>query len=66
MGFWLGGLVVGGMGGCERRLESIVKMQKSQGGEVWTEGWSGEEVGLPYWGVGYGGCKPRIEGQGNV
>ena len=33
MGVWLGGLVVGGMGGCERRLESIGKCKKVRVGK---------------------------------
>ena len=38
-----GGPVVGGMGGCERRIEVIVKMQRKwRGVGVWSEegvGW---------------------------
>ena len=59
----------GGQGGCERRIEVIVKIQKKSGGQV------GDEVGVGRGGggwlvamlgvggdVGYGGCDPRIEG----
>ena len=46
----------GGQGGCERRIEVIVKMQKKScgGGLVARLGVGGD--------VGYGGCEPRIEG----
>ena len=70
-------LLVGlkGQGGCERRIEVIVKMQKDRGGGgSWGGGggsrgggWSRGRglVGSNVGGggdVGYGGCEPRIEG----
>ena len=50
---WLGG----GQGGCEPRIEVIVKIQKKSG-----EG--GRSGGVCVWGGGgggQGGCEPRIE-----
>ena len=56
----------GGQGGCIQRIEVIVKMQKNrrelrgsdQGSGI---GRGGSMVGV-VGDVGYGGCKPRIEG----
>ena len=64
----------GGQGGCERRIEIFVRIQKkNRGGGVGRGG----QVGVGWWGgvrvdvnamlgvggdVGYGGCEPRIEG----
>ena len=66
---------MGGQGGCERRIEVFVKMQKKKKiwGGLWGGGVGGEGSG---WGVrvdvntmlgvggdvGYGGSEPRIEG----
>ena len=50
----MGGSVWGGQGGCERRIEVFVKIQKKNffwGGGV---GWGGG-------GGGQGGCERRIE-----
>ena len=45
---------MGGQGGCERRIEVFVKIQKKKlGGGRWRGGW-----GL---GEGQGGCERRIE-----
>ena len=61
----------GGQGGCERRSEVFVKIQKIRSSRGWglVEGWGlleGEGlVGSNVGGrgdVGYGGCEPRIEG----
>ena len=59
-----GGCPVGGQGGCVRRIEVIVKIQKNRGDPVW--GWSGGGGWLVarfgvVGDVGYGGCNPRIE-----
>ena len=43
------GVGLGGQGGCERRIEVFVKIQKKWGGGRWGRGRSGGEVGL--WGV---------------
>ena len=69
---------LGGQGGCERRSEAFVKIQKKKkklggggvsgagsgaGGPI--RGWSGggEVARFAVGGdVGYGGCKPRIKG----
>ena len=40
----------GGQGGCEPRIELIVKMQKKSREGGGQSGWGGQ-----------GGCKPRIE-----
>ena len=48
-----GGVGLGGQGGCERRIEAFVKIQKKNGGG----GGSGGGVGLG----GQGGCERRIE-----
>ena len=47
----MGGVGLGGQGGCEQRIEVFVKIQKKKkwGGQVW----GGGEV--------TGGCKQRIE-----
>ena len=37
----------GGQGGCERRIEVIVKMKKKSGGWSPGAGWDG--VGRPVW-----------------
>ena len=68
-----GGQVWGGQGGCERRIEVFVKIQKKN-----SEGvrWGSGGGGSGWWGVrmdvnamlgvgcdvDYGGCEPRIEG----
>ena len=51
----MGGVGLGGQGGCERRIEVFVKIQKKNlgGGPGQWEG-SG-------WGGGQGGCERRIE-----
>ena len=43
---------VGGQGGCERRIEVFVKIQKKIGGGSGGSGWGGG---------GQGGCERRIE-----
>ena len=61
---------MGGQGGCERRIEVIVRIQKqSRGsGRRWGvgvgRGGGGWLVAMLWVGrdVGYGGCEPRIEG----
>ena len=35
----------GGHGGCERRIEVIVKMQKSRGSGSYLEGWGWSGLG---------------------
>ena len=47
------GIGFGGQGGCERRIDVFVKIQKKMGGR----GGSGGGVGLG----GQGGCERRIE-----
>ena len=50
---------LGGQGGCERRIEVFVKIQKKKNFFFW--GWVGGGVGV---GVGFGGqsgCERRIE-----
>ena len=61
MGEW------GGQGGCERRIEVIVKMPKKEkkvGGSRIGQGGGGCLVAMLGVGcaLGYGGCEPRIEG----
>ena len=54
---WGGGGVrsgLGGQGGCERRIEVFVKIQKKWGG-------GGGQVGGTGWGGGQVGCEQRIE-----
>ena len=67
----MGGVRFGGrgQGGCERRIEVFVKIQKKKnlggGGQVWGGGGVRVDVNamLGVRGdVGYGGCEPRIEG----
>ena len=64
---------VRGQGGCERRSEVFVKIQKKMGGGVGggiggggpIRGWGGggEVARFAVGGdVGYGGCKPRLKG----
>ena len=66
---------LGGQGGCERRSEAFVKIQKKiiknggvgggvgGGGSDQGLGWGGEVARFAVGGdVGYGGCKPRIKG----
>ena len=70
--------LVGGQGGCERRIEVFVKVEKkkknfflgggpggSGGGSGWWGGWARVDVNAML-GVGgdvvYGGCEPRVEG----
>ena len=53
-----GGIGLGGQGGCERRIEVFVKIQKKNWGGV---GWEG--VGLE---GGQGGCDRRIEVFGKI
>ena len=55
-----GGVVLGGQGGCERRIEVFVKIQKKNGG-VGGRGWRGW-----VWGGGQGGCERRIEVFGKI
>ena len=53
----MGGVGLGGQGGCERRIEVFVKIQKK---DFFWGGWGGG-VGV---GVGFGGqsgCERRIE-----
>ena len=50
---------LGGQGGCERRIEVFVKIQKKLGGGV---GGVGSGVGLE----GQGGCERRIEVFGKI
>ena len=69
--------LVGGQGGCERRIEVFVKIQKINfGGGVGAGGWGrGGGVGLGGVGVGgggvglgggQGGCDRRIEVFGKI
>ena len=55
---WGVGLVGGGQGGCERRIEVLVKSKKKWGRGGSARGWvgSGGRVG-----DGQGGCERRIE-----
>ena len=46
----------GGQGGCERRIEVFVKIQKKK--KIWGGGGEGGGVGLG----GQGACEQRIEG----
>ena len=61
----IGGVRLGGQGGCERRIEVFVKIKKKkhlwggQGGFGWGGG-----VGLG--GGGQGGCERRIEVFGRI
>ena len=55
----MGGSAWGGQGGCERRVEVLVKNQKKNWGVV---GGGGEGSG---WG-GQGGCDRRIEVFGKI
>ena len=69
------GVLVGGQGGCERRIEVFGKIHKTKFGEGGREG-RGSCGGVGLVGVrmdvnvmlgvggdvGYGGCEPRIEG----
>ena len=53
------------LGGCERRIEVFVKIQR--GGGVGSGWWGGIRVDVNAMlgvggDVGYGGCEPRIEG----
>ena len=67
---------MGGQGGCERRINFFVKIQKKKfggggggggqvGGSGWWVGWARVDVNAKL-GVGgdvvYGGCEPRVEG----
>ena len=54
--------LVGGQGGCERRIEVFVKIQKKNGGGGGRGGWVG---GCRIEG-GQGGCERRIEVFGKI
>ena len=71
-GVKLGG---GGQGGCERRIEVFVKIQKKKnwgggGGPVGGGGGSVAEGvrwgGWGWWGWGQGGCERNVGGRGDV
>ena len=47
-GRWVGGFGLGGLSGCERRIEVFVKIQKKKK-FFWGGGWGGR------WGGGVGG-----------
>ena len=65
-GVRLGVSGLGGQGGCEPRIEVIVKMQRKKVGLCWSCGGGGGVVGRRVgWGgvgigggVGYGECEP--------
>ena len=59
MGEGGGGSDWGGQGGCERRIDVFVKIQKKIAGGEFRGGGMGEVSGLG-WG-GQGGCERRIE-----
>ena len=64
----------GGQGGCERRIEVFVKIQKKYfflggGGGVRWGGSLAEGVrwgGWGWWGGGQGGCERNVGGRGDV
>ena len=61
--------VGGGQGGCERRIEVFVKIQKKKfggGGPVGGGGSVAEGVrwGWGWWGGGQGGCERNVGGKG--
>ena len=50
------GVGLGGQGGCERRIEVFVKIQKKinwGGGGVWGGRWVGRGKGSGWWGSGW-------------
>ena len=53
----------GGQGGCERRVEVFVKIQKKKNGGRGSVGGRGGGVGL---GGGLGGCDRKIEVFGKI
>ena len=55
----------GGQGGCERKIEVFVKIQKKRGGGRRGDGRVGG-VGLGGGGGGQGGCDRRIEVFGKI
>ena len=55
-----GGVLLGGQGGCDRRIEVFVKIQKINSGG-W-DGGGGGGVGLG----GQGGCEQRFEASGKI
>ena len=59
-----------GQGGCERRIEGFVKIQKKKN---WGGGPVGGSVaegvrwgGWGWWGGGQGGCERNVGGRGDV
>ena len=65
------GLGGGGQGGCERRIEVFVKIQKKKnflgggsGGGVGGRYRRGLGGGLGWWGGGQGGCERNVGGRG--
>ena len=60
----------GGQGGCERRIEVFVKIQKKKiffgggGGPVRGGGSVAEGVRWGWWGGGQGGCERNVGGRG--
>ena len=69
-GQWEGSGWGGGQGGCERRIEVFVKIQKKKigGGVRWGGGSVAEGVrwGWGLWGGGQGGCECNVGGRGDV
>ena len=59
-GLGVGVRVGGGQGGCERRIEVFVKIQKKMGGGSGVRSGGGGRVG------GQGGCERRIEVFGKI
>ena len=61
------GRVGGGQGGCERRIEVFVKIQKKIGGVRWGGSVAeGVRWGVGGWGGGQGGCERNVGGRGDV
>ena len=63
----------GGQGGCERRIEVFVKIQKKNWGGGSGGGEGGGSVaegvrwgGWGWWGGGQGGCERNVGGRGDV
>ena len=54
----------GGQGGCERRIEDFVKIQKEK--FLWGVGGRGLGKGRVWGGGGQGGCERRIEVFGKI
>ena len=63
----------GGQGGCERRIEVFVKIQKKKIGGGGSGGVGGVSVAegvrwgmWGWWGGGQGGCEGNVGGRGDV